>query len=146
MSKYFEAPQWQHESLSPDALRVLDEATQNMREWIDKGVTDLSTEMGKRAEEAATRIKQELAQVDEAFVGMQNSLKEMDLRLHKEFLSIFAGNPIGLKQATDALDKAREAAEQDLQERRKKWESIGRKTAETAISLAAKSMGVPLPV
>jgi hypothetical protein len=141
--KHFDDITYFGQGMSPDSLQVLDEATLKMREWIDKGVESLKTDMKAKAQEAVVALEQERLLASDAFDAMDLNLKKVEQELKDQLRAVIADNQ-QLLQASKAIDTAVKSAKDDLEARKQKWELIGKKVSQTAISAVSKAFGAPV--
>jgi hypothetical protein len=142
-TKHFEDITYLGQSLSPDSYQVLDEATQKMREWIDKGVESLGKEMRSKAHEAIVALQHERLLADEAFEAMTLNLKKVEQDIKEQLRAVLPDNQ-KLLEASKAVDAAVKLANDDLEARKQKWEQMGKKVSQTAIAAVSKGFGIPV--
>lgn len=130
------------EGLSPEGRQILSEASAAMDKWI----TDTVKGMGETVRKEAEAEYQSIQKSVEAAEATMDKLQSHIERCRKDSKDLLKLDSAGLAKASDDMQAALKAVDEELAQIRKQFESMGRQAGKFVINTAAKAAGSPINI
>jgi hypothetical protein len=126
--------------LSAEAAQIVNEASVEMKRWIDDSVSNLAAEMNKRLDEAAQTLEAQAQKLEQEYAETITRLSATLTSLNTLKTAELA-NP-QIKEAVAQTIAQVEGVKTWLAQREERWRELGRTGMKTAIAAAKKAVAV----